>query len=583
MDILKAFSINDKEYPINIQGTMDDPLFQANQIASLLGIKSLNNNLLTFDESEKLTTKSHTPGGIQNVTFLTERGLIRILGRSNKPIAQKFQKWMTDVIQELRRNGIVRLKEEHEIEYQLIRAQEKKKSEKDIHNTLITVFDKKNVVYMCRLREEDVNGQFIIKIGSSQHIKSRLGGIASDYQTTPVLLHVVECDNHTKLESHIRGHDNMKPLLHEIKKKDNTSARETFLVNHDQCKDIAQFIQTESKQFITNDIETEIKRNEIDKERHQRTMELEHIRIIEDETRMKHEITCMEYNLKMQEYNIRTQELKLLNLTNTIIQSSDVQPSAYCSEASDVGSPEPTSNNSVFVRTRNNVRSPKVYQYDPVTLDLIQIYDSIITFIRHFHSSSACALKEAAKHCKTYKGFRWMLVDRNATEDPVVEPTVESKTYSIEYIAMIDIKQTRILEVFPSQKEAAMARNLSGFSTISRAIKKNSISSGHYWQLYRLCSPEMRDAYLQDHTLPEPHVKSNGTTVQQLHPITGDIVQSYPSIMEVQKHFQMSRTTLYIASNQHTVHHGFKWNIMTPTEEDQKSDCRRQVDLCRRL
>ena len=162
-----------------------------------------------------------------------------------------------------------------------------------------------------------------------------------------------------------------------------------------------------------------------------------------------------------------------------------------------------------------------------------------------------------------------MLVDRNATEDPVVLPTIDSKTTSIEYIAMIDIKQTRILEVFPSQKEAAMARNLSGFSTISRAIKKNCISSGHYWQLYRLCSPEMRDAYLQDHALPEPHVKSNGTTVQQLHPITGDIVQSYPSIMEVQKHFQMSRATLYAASNQQTVHHGFKWNIMVPAGEEE--------------
>jgi len=39
MDIFRAFNLNDEEHIINIQGTVEDPLFQANQVCDLLGIK----------------------------------------------------------------------------------------------------------------------------------------------------------------------------------------------------------------------------------------------------------------------------------------------------------------------------------------------------------------------------------------------------------------------------------------------------------------------------------------------------------------------------------------------------------------
>jgi prophage antirepressor-like protein len=571
MDILKAFSLNDQEYPVNIQGTVDDPLFQANQIGKLLDMKNINKVLSTFDSDEKVSRETCTPGGVQNVSFLTEKGLLRILGRSNKPIARTFQKWMANVIQELRRNGIVRLREEHEIESQLIRAHSKNTSEKNIHNTLLQFCHKKNVVYVCKLREEDANGQFIIKIGSTQNIKERLARIATTYGLIPVLLNIFDCEKHVQFESWVRNNELLKPFRFKLMKLDNTETRETFMVNEDHYKQIVTLMQQEMKNFSAKepeqfDIDKHIELEKCKQANAKIDIQLEELRLLQEDSRRKQkeiemqqeELIYKQEELLLQRQQCRNTELELqlqLQKSGIQIQESAIDNSTYATMDA--------SNNSVFVKTRENVRSPKVYQYDPITLDLIQIYDSIITFVRHFHSSSACALKEAAKHCKEYKGFRWMLVDRNATEDPVVLPTVVSNTSSIEYIAMIDIKQTHILEVFPSQKEAAMARNLAGFSTISRAIKKNSISSGHYWQLYRLCSPEMRDAYLQDHALPEPHVKSNGTTVQQLHPMTGEVVKTFPSIMEVQKHFQMSRASLYAASNQQTAHHGFKWKVVT--------------------
>jgi hypothetical protein len=106
-----------------------------------------------------------------------------------------------------------------------------------------------------------------------------------------------------------------------------------------------------------------------------------------------------------------------------------------------------------------------------------------------------------------------------------------------------------------------MSRNLAGFSTISRAIKKNGISSGHYWKVFDHCSEEMKNAYLMTNKLPEPHIKANGTSVIQINPINGEEIKVFKSITEVLKKFQMSRASLNKASDTGETHNGFKWKV----------------------
>ena len=74
MDILKAFSLLDTEYQINIQGTLEDPLFQANQIGKLLGISNIRDTVKEFSENEKGVGLTDTLGGKQETIFLTEYG-----------------------------------------------------------------------------------------------------------------------------------------------------------------------------------------------------------------------------------------------------------------------------------------------------------------------------------------------------------------------------------------------------------------------------------------------------------------------------------------------------------------------------
>jgi hypothetical protein len=61
MDILKAFSLLDTDYQINIQGTLEDPIFQANQIGRLLGISNIHDSTKDFSEKEKYIDLTYTP------------------------------------------------------------------------------------------------------------------------------------------------------------------------------------------------------------------------------------------------------------------------------------------------------------------------------------------------------------------------------------------------------------------------------------------------------------------------------------------------------------------------------------------
>lgn len=548
MDILKAFSLCDKEYPINIQGTVDEPLFQANQIGKLLEMVKIQNQMSTFDNTEKVSRETSTPGGIQKVLFLTERGLYKVLARSNKPIAKKFQDWMVNVIKELRQQGEYRLKQEHEIEKKLIKSQEQNIAKKNTHNKLMDFCKMKNVVYICKLCDisEDT---FVIKIGSTQNIKERFTNINNNYKMTPLLLDAFECENHTKFEKWIRNSDLVKPLYFEIKKQNGISTRETFLVNEDQCNDIVKIMHNEVKKFTKDDVNLLI--------------ELENKRRITEETIRDN----IELNIKLEEIRLQRDELRSqqdelqLKIHGNAMKIAENHVEVSENTISPEKSTQEESNPFLYIKAREHTRSPKVYQYNPETMELIQMYDSIINVIREFHSSSPSALKLAAKNNTIYKGFRWLLVDRNTTDVPILPPTIESRTQAIEYIAMIDIQQTKILNVFPSQKEAAMARNLAGFSTISRAIKQKSISSGHYWNLFSRCSQEMRDEYLKTNTLPEQHVKSNGISVIQIHPVTMEEIAEYKSITEVLKKFQMSRVSLVKAVETNEIHNGFCWKM----------------------
>lgn len=84
MDIVRAFADNEDTQEINIQGTYEEPLFQANQIGKLLGLVNIRESLKNFDNDEVHVSLTDTNAGIRECTYLTEVGLYRLLGMSQK-------------------------------------------------------------------------------------------------------------------------------------------------------------------------------------------------------------------------------------------------------------------------------------------------------------------------------------------------------------------------------------------------------------------------------------------------------------------------------------------------------------------
>lgn len=125
MEIVKAFNENNLNFDITIKGTHDDPLFRSSDIGLILDIATINTSIKDFDETEKVMVPTKTLGGIQSVSFLTEKGLYNILFISRKPIAKKFKNWVCDIIKEIRLKGKYELEKKLQEKEKLLVEKEK--------------------------------------------------------------------------------------------------------------------------------------------------------------------------------------------------------------------------------------------------------------------------------------------------------------------------------------------------------------------------------------------------------------------------------------------------------------------------
>ena len=85
--------------------------FAAVDVAEILGIENVRQNLANFPDAERMTvctTYSHSGkrGGAQKITYVNEPGLYRLIFTSRKPEAEKFKRWVFhDVLPSIRKTG----------------------------------------------------------------------------------------------------------------------------------------------------------------------------------------------------------------------------------------------------------------------------------------------------------------------------------------------------------------------------------------------------------------------------------------------------------------------------------------------
>ena len=99
--IINKSTLLDKE--IDVWGSVEHPLFRANDLMSWLDIKNVTSLIGRVDQDEVLKLNLSSRSG--ETWFLTEDGLYEVLMCSRKPIAKQFRKGVKKILQEIRTKG----------------------------------------------------------------------------------------------------------------------------------------------------------------------------------------------------------------------------------------------------------------------------------------------------------------------------------------------------------------------------------------------------------------------------------------------------------------------------------------------
>ncbi len=186
-DIVKIFENNDAGMHVTIRGSHEEPLFRASDIGEILEISNIRTSTKDFDNTEKHGVHiMDSMGRNQETTFLTEKGLYKIVFRSRKPIAEKFTNWVCEVLKELRLNG------KYELEKQI----------KDItvqkEQNLLTNFKNKPIIYIGYTEEN------VIKFGYTDDIETRIKDHKREIKENWTPIYVYESLYNREIERQIK-------------------------------------------------------------------------------------------------------------------------------------------------------------------------------------------------------------------------------------------------------------------------------------------------------------------------------------------------------------------------------------------
>ena len=104
MSNLSVFTFEQQE--VRFVGTAEKPEWVAIDLCKIFEIKNVSDTLAKFAEEEKGVVTIDTLGGEQSLLTLTEPGLYRLIFKSRKGIAKRFQNWIFhEVLPSIRKTG----------------------------------------------------------------------------------------------------------------------------------------------------------------------------------------------------------------------------------------------------------------------------------------------------------------------------------------------------------------------------------------------------------------------------------------------------------------------------------------------
>ena len=296
MELIKSIdeSFMFENKTVRVIGSYNEPWFVAKDICDILSLSNITESLKSLNENWKQVknlTSVKLKSGIsnqeqgRNMIFINEAGLYKLIMRSNKPIAQKFQEVVcSDILPSLRRKGEYKIQsiidknkaleeEKLKIEHEKLRIEEEKlrlehensrieeeKLEIELQleekNDKIKklqretqVVDGRNVCYLCTTDEKESEGTYTV--GKTINLQHRLNHYNDNKLFNFKIVYYISCKS-VQLMDAVE-----KLLLSKLNKYKIVSTRDVFQLPNG--KDESFFIQYfEYLNIFCNDIEEDL-------------------------------------------------------------------------------------------------------------------------------------------------------------------------------------------------------------------------------------------------------------------------------------------------------------------------------------
>lgn len=505
------FVFNDATHKVNIMWEDDEPLFEANQIGDILEMGNIHSSISKLPSEVTRLHSMEGGNGIRNKTFLTEFGLYELLLKSRKPIAKTFKTWVLEVIKSIRKTG------KYELENaQRVIADLKVKAENATHNSLIEAFSDKYIVYVGLVKE--IGDKKLIKIGSTKNIKNRFPTLVEEFGSIS-FLKAYECEANEQFEKYLHKHKKISKHAYREPIHNGHRSTEVFLMTDDEIDGMYRIMKAVGYKYKTGVVS-----NAEEESRD------------EDIATLKQEVTELKSELKS-------------NLSETANNKTELI----------------IDNSTIKKRKFTNGKKVQIYSQDGKTL--IKTYDTSLDaqVDPKLDSPTGGCINKAVEEKTIYKGYRWALLDREEDERTVQEigETVVSKKVNIGFVAMLNLDKNKIENVFPDSKEAAKDRKFRSGAPISKAIRQGTQSGGHYFKMWFDCDDELKEEYLKNNTLPIKSIPNNAITIEKLHPVNKEVIETFASINDIQKSLRCGRKLIKDAIELENVCKGYYWRLKT--------------------
>jgi prophage antirepressor-like protein len=477
MEIVKAFTTNTMHTEIVIKGTINDPLFRASDIAEILELNNFRSSITGFDDSEKVVRKSSTLGGLQEVTFLTEKGLYKLLFRSRKPIASQFQNWACDVIKEIRLNNFYNLEKEMEKKTGETIQQLEDKHMQEIEEQKIAEREKVllkeyasigSIVYVIRVKTHD-DGKYIVKIGESRKgITGRYTEHKKNYEEC-TLLDCFAVGRSKDFENFIHHHELVR--LNKVTDLQNhENENELFLIGQNLTYDRLNHLMTSNAKHFNND---DIAKMELENEKLKMLLEM---------------------NEKNNQNGLIQELIKTVHHLSGQMERFEKINKELCERINSMQIKTTTGFNEPLVTL-----GPRLQKINPDTMQIIRVYESASEAMKENHDIKRPSLNKAVVENTVYHGYRWAFVDRELDANVIhnLPPTKKTKQQNLGYIAQLNESKTEIRNVYIDRKTAAHFNGYESASALDNPVKQFTLAKGFYYKLYEQCDEALQHAFEQ--------------------------------------------------------------------------------------